>query len=273
MVLTFGPLAFLMSDGLIPRNPTILHFLTSDASRDPWPYTWVFDMDIEGELLGAYKPMDGDLPPAFCHATRSALALDLDYPPLGFGLSVAAGKVLLRLHRPLPLASLPPVLKTACCFVAVSTLALENRGIVVHSSGTVADGQAHLFCGPHGQGKSTTANLLGADRKFSDDISFILDDGAGGLVCGGLTRPETRVLPLGSLNFLQRAERSNLGPHLSPALAYKSLLQRTVMWPEFLPGEAAIEAFIARVAGTVPCRSLSANLSDLARPVLFPREA
>jgi hypothetical protein len=272
MLLTFGPVAFSTSDDWVPRDSAIAHFLVSGPEQDPWPSHWYYELEFAGQLV-ATKPMTDfpstTLQPKACPGMAS---FEVTHPTLGFNLKVAQGVVRLTLLRPMDMTEFMPALKTALCFVTICTLAAEHAGIVVHSSATEASGRAHLLSGPHGQGKSTTADYLGKQRKLADDISFILEDGQGGLVCGGLTRAETRVLPLGSINFLRRGERSAVGPVLSVAQAYKSLFQRTVMWPELLPDVQAIEAFILRVASAVPCRELAVNLADISRDLLFPQE-
>jgi hypothetical protein len=56
----------------------------------------------------------------------------------------------------------------------VADLALQHGGFVLHSSGLVRDGKAHVFFGPSGAGKSTVATLSPGCALLSDDLVLLL---------------------------------------------------------------------------------------------------
>ena len=86
---------------------------------------------------------------------------------------------------------------------------LERGGLLLHASGVVRRGAAHLFFGPSGRGKTTVTHLSPDDVVLSDDMSLIVRNGerfeAAGIPFGMAHHrtPDTRdSFPIASLNSL-----------------------------------------------------------------------
>lgn len=64
---------------------------------------------------------------------------------------------------------------------AVALAALEAGGCCLHAAAVELDGQAHLFVGPSGVGKSTVAQHLAAEgaRVLADEFVVVLPDATG----------------------------------------------------------------------------------------------
>ncbi|HKB08990.1 MAG TPA: hypothetical protein VKF61_11975 [Candidatus Polarisedimenticolia bacterium] len=99
-------------------------------------------------------------------------------------------------------------------FLRVLTAAyiLEQGGMLLHASGVVRGGVAHLFFGPSGRGKTTVTLLSPGDVVLSDDLSLIVRNGerfeAAGIPFGMAHHrtPDTRdSFPIASLNSLVQA--------------------------------------------------------------------
>jgi hypothetical protein len=96
--------------------------------------------------------------------------------------------------------------------VLTASFILEEGGLLLHASGVVRDGVAHLFFGPSGRGKTTVTLLSPRDVVLSDDLSLIVRNGerfeAAGIPFGMAHHrtPDTRdSFPIASLNSLVQA--------------------------------------------------------------------
>lgn len=98
--------------------------------------------------------------------------------------------------------------------VLTASYILERGGLLLHASGVVRQGRAHLFFGPSGRGKTTVTRLSPEDVVLSDDLSLVVENGgrfdAAGIPFGMAHHrvPDTREsFPIASLNALvQSAE-------------------------------------------------------------------
>lgn len=57
----------------------------------------------------------------------------------------------------------------------ISQLALIQNGVLLHASAKVIDGEAHIFLGNHGGGKSTAVSLIEEGFTIADDVVLILN--------------------------------------------------------------------------------------------------
>jgi hypothetical protein len=96
--------------------------------------------------------------------------------------------------------------------VLTASYILEQGGMLLHASGVVRGGVAHLFFGPSGRGKTTVTLLSPRDVVLSDDLSLIVRKGerfeAAGIPFGMAHHrtPDTRdSFPIASLNSLVQA--------------------------------------------------------------------
>jgi hypothetical protein len=143
---------------------------------------------------------------------------------------------------------------------------LAHRGaMVVHGCGLVSGGRGLLFCGHSGAGKTTTALLWRAHRRgtevLSDDrIVVRLRAGRPWIFgtpwhgSGRFARPGG--VPLGAVFFLRQSTRSRLGDLATPAAA-AHLFARSFPPPWSGPSLGRVLGLCARVARSVPCRTLS----------------
>jgi len=140
----------------------------------------------------------------------------------------------------------------------------REGGLGLHACGVVRDGQALLFCGVSGSGKTTTARLWSRHaraRVLSDDRIVVRQRGRGYWAYGTPWHGEGRFAsalarPLAGVFFLRHGDRSRATP-LSPGVAAALLLARS-----FPPAwdAAAMRRVLdtcARLAQAVPCYELS----------------
>jgi hypothetical protein len=113
--------------------------------------------------------------------------------------------------------------------VLTASYILERGGLLLHASGVVRDGAAHLFFGPSGRGKTTVTLLSPDDIVLSDDLSLIVRNGgryeAAGIPFGMAHHhvPDSRdSFPIGSLNSLVQSKEIRREP-LSGARAMAEL--------------------------------------------------
>jgi hypothetical protein len=84
----------------------------------------------------------------------------------------AAGEAEVRLRSDDPAASLETLLRSL-----YAHLALRKDGLLLHAAGVLRDGEAHLFIGQSGSGKSTVAALSRPALVLSDDLVIALPAG------------------------------------------------------------------------------------------------
>lgn len=112
-----------------------------------------------------------------------------------------------------------------CLRWIVADLAVQRGGFVLHSSGLVRDGRAHVFFGPSGAGKSTVAGLSPDCLLLSDDLVLLLRQGGNWKAAttpfqGTLAQEakERGVYPLAGLYRLVQRPEAELVP-LSAAVS------------------------------------------------------
>ena len=139
----------------------------------------------------------------------------------------------------------------------------RHGGMEVHACGVAEGGQALLFCGVSGAGKTTTAGLWRRHRRgaeiLSDDRMIVRPRGgrlwAFGTPWHGSGRfASPRGLPLGGIFFLARGKPSVAA--MSPSAAAAELFARAFPPPWEAAGSARVLDLCARAAGEVPCARL-----------------
>lgn len=139
----------------------------------------------------------------------------------------------------------------------------RHGGMEVHACGVAEGGEALLFCGVSGAGKTTTARLWRRHRRgaeiLSDDRMIVRPRGgrlwAFGTPWHGSGRfASPRGLPLGGIFFLARGQPS-VTP-MSPLAAAAELFARAFPPPWEAAGSARVLSLCARVAEEVPCARL-----------------
>jgi hypothetical protein len=101
-----------------------------------------------------------------------------------------------------------------------SHLALGRGGFLLHAAGLVNEGEAHLFLGPDGSGKtSITEASAGFCEVLSDDLVLVVREGEGYALCGVpffgtfvSGRSRDQVHPLHAAWYLQRGSATRAGP-------------------------------------------------------------
>jgi hypothetical protein len=93
--------------------------------------------------------------------------------------------------------------------VVIASYVVRQGGLLVHGSGVVRGGRAHIFFGPSGSGKTTVTHLSPHDRVLSDDLTLVVPCGGTFGACGipfGMAhhrRPDSSAaFPIASLNRL-----------------------------------------------------------------------
>lgn len=139
----------------------------------------------------------------------------------------------------------------------------RHGGMEVHACGVAEGGEALLFCGVSGAGKTTTARLWRRHRRgaeiLSDDRMIVRPRGgrlwAFGTPWHGSGRfASPRGLPLAGLFFLARGKPS-VTPMSLPAAAAE-LFARAFPPPWEAAGSARVLGLCAQVAAEVPCARL-----------------
>jgi hypothetical protein len=85
------------------------------------------------------------------------------------------------------LLALPLVIENYLRIIAAYA-SLMKGGLLVHSAGVIADGEAYLFLGPSGAGKTTMSRLAldSGAGVLSDDINIVLPSGSGAIRAGAV---------------------------------------------------------------------------------------
>ena len=140
----------------------------------------------------------------------------------------------------------------------------RHGGMEVHACGVAESGQALLFCGVSGAGKTTTARLWRRHRRraeiLSDDRMIVRARGgrlwAFGTPWHGSGRfASPRGLPLGGIFFLARGRQPSVTA-MSPPAAAAELFARSFPPPWEAAGSARVLGLCARVAAEVACARL-----------------
>ncbi len=138
---------------------------------------------------------------------------------------------------------------------------LERGAFLLHGSGVVRGGRAHVFFGPSGSGKTTVTLLSGGDLILGDDLVLIREGTGGPEACSvpfrGVFRepPATdRAFPLAGFYRLVQHSGDSLEV-LSAARGAAELLGSLPFVMEGGGGGRALEA-VSRIVSRVPVRRL-----------------
>ena len=111
-------------------------------------------------------------------------------------------------------------------------LACLSGGLMLHGSAALHRGEAHVFCGPSGTGKSTLLGILASAglEPVNDEVNWLFHDDAGTLrlvnqpywVPG--QSPSPPFPPVARIHLLRQAERCALKPPPHPAEIFGGLL-------------------------------------------------
>jgi len=138
---------------------------------------------------------------------------------------------------------------------------LRRGGLLLHASGVVREGMAHLFFGPSGSGKTTVTMLSEGDLVLGDDLVGIRETGSTYEACAvpfrGLYRepPQTgQGFPLAGVNRLVQDQRDFL-EEIPPS---RRAAEMMASLPFVMGGEGASRALeiTGRLANAVTIRRL-----------------
>jgi hypothetical protein len=115
--------------------------------------------------------------------------------------------------------------------VLTASYILERDGLLLHASGVVRNGAAHLFFCPSGRGKTTVTRLSPEDLVLSDDLSLVVRNG---------NRFEAAGIPFGMAHPRVPDSRDSF-----PIASINSLLQSVEVRREPLRGGRALAEIVA----------------------------
>lgn len=140
-------------------------------------------------------------------------------------------------------------------------LALPRRGgLLLHSSGIVEKGEAYVFSGPSGAGKTTTVRLLRPRPTLGDDLVALIQ--AGGRFAAhalpfageyGVVPPASA--PLAHLYFLEQASE-HAAHSLAEDEARRRILRNTLAHARDLSTVGLLQDVAAKIAARVACARL-----------------
>jgi hypothetical protein len=149
----------------------------------------------------------------------------------------------------------------SCLRVFFSTYLLDLDGAMIHGASVVSEGNAYLFFGVSGAGKTTTARLSAPRRILSDELTILRRDGDGYRAYGTpfwgeLQKNGDNVsAPLAGLNMLAKDSTVFLEP-VSPKFALQAIMPCVLF---FAHEQHLVNAAVNRVAdivGRVPARKM-----------------
>lgn len=153
--------------------------------------------------------------------------------------------------------------------IAIALLAYHRDGLLIHGAGLVRDGQAHLFIGQSGSGKTTVVALSGEATALSDDM-VVVRPGPQGWTAHGTPfwnsettarGGQTASSPLAGIYKLIQDPAVYLAP-MSPAVAAAELLASCPVvngLPELAPG---VLERCRTLAAAVPTQGLHFRKDD-----------
>lgn len=127
-------------------------------------------------------------------------------------------------------------LKHALVNLYSSFIVHHQWGLLIHSSCVLENGNAHLFAGHSGAGKSTAARLSYPRELFSDEASIVRITSEGAVVYDSPLRSEQQSRgfqnprPLASVQLLFQAEE-NQRIRLSKSESLLLLIDKVFYWP------------------------------------------
>lgn len=135
-------------------------------------------------------------------------------------------------------------------------------GLALHASAVeVGNGEAYLFSGRSGAGKSTVAALLADGAPLADDRTLLWKTGDGFEV---ESAPNTHrgVAQVKRIFFLGRG-RTTRFVKLRRAAATAELLRHVIVWDADGPLYDTVLSRVTEVTGSVECFSLDVSLDDV----------
>ncbi len=171
----------------------------------------------------------------------------------------------------------PNTLEAMIRIVSAMVLPAQDT-LILHASAIAIEGQAHVFAGVSGAGKSTIAQLLGAYgpvEVLSDELLLLTRREGAWFVdvapfSGKIPLPHGKSAPLKSLNFLEHSpshERLDLGRHES----MQELPRHVVAYVNHPNILATVIDLIGDVVETIPCYRLRfANRADVGQVLNLP---
>lgn len=150
-----------------------------------------------------------------------------------------------------------------CLLRIVHTLILARQGgFLVHAASAIRGGNAFLFAGVSGAGKTTISRLAPPDAKLlTDEISYVRRDGNQYLACGTpfageLARVgENQSAPLSALFLLEKGSENRI-ERVSPAEATQRLLRNILFFAEDPELVKLVFQSACEFASLVPIRRL-----------------
>jgi hypothetical protein len=141
----------------------------------------------------------------------------------------------------------------SCLRVFFTVHLLDRGGVMIHGASVVSQGNAYLFFGVSGAGKTTTARLSAPRQILSDELTVLCRDGEGYRAYGTpfwgeLQKNGDNVsAPLSGINMLVKDSKAYLEP-VSQKFAMQALLPCVLF---FAHEKQLVNAAVDRVADLV----------------------
>lgn len=166
----------------------------------------------------------------------------------------------------------------ACLRIAISAALPSTGAILMHSSAVRLDGEALVFSGVSGAGKSTISELLATREgleKLADELLLLQAPRAPGQAwtlivapfLGAAGLPHGASLPLAAVHLLIQAP-AHRKRRVPPGEALREVMKHILVYTG-LPGTAeAVLGVAARLCAEVPVYALEFELTTPLRPLL-----
>jgi hypothetical protein len=181
-----------------------------------------------------------------------------------------SGRAQVRLTAPDPLPELEYFLR-----VIFALLAFESGGLLFHSAGVLRRGQAYLFFGPSGTGKTTVSRSVAASKVLNDDLVLLLPDKRDWTVYATPFWNPSQVVPAGpqrgplaGLYRLVQSQSSFVEP-MGRGQAVAELVANTPIIAANPSQGLALLNRAERLAQAVPPQRLHLHLGDNIWPVIL----
>ena len=152
-------------------------------------------------------------------------------------------------------------LKHAFINLYSSFIVYHEWGVLLHSSCVIDNGQAHIFAGHSGAGKSTAAKLSYPRNLLSDEATILRITSDKIEVFNSpfrselLSDQEERRLPLGSIQVLHQS-LNNRRSKLSKSDTLLTLIDKVFYWSDEPANPKVILGMLTMVANHVPAYNL-----------------
>lgn len=148
-----------------------------------------------------------------------------------------------------------------CLRVAFALLAYQAGGIMLHAAGIQREGQAYLFFGHSGAGKTTVSSLSTRGSVLNDDLVMLLPDGDGWRVFGtpfwnpSQVKPTAQSGPLAAVYHLEQSKETFIAP-MDAREALAELVANTPILPADPNRSLDLLQRLSRLIGTSPVSRL-----------------